>query len=43
MLEYQPDGSAEPYRWQEWSCPICARHNSLNLGGHIVRISIKES
>lgn len=42
-LEYQLDGPAEPYRWQEWRCPLCDGHNSLNLSGHIVRILIPES
>jgi hypothetical protein len=42
-LEYQPDGPAEPYRWQAWSCPICNWSNSLNLAGHIVRIVTPES
>jgi len=42
-LRYQPDGPAEPYRWQQWACPICAGHNSLNLSGHIVRVLVPES
>ncbi len=43
MLEYQLDGPAEPYRWQEWRCPVCTGRNSLNLAGHIVGILIPES
>jgi len=42
-LEYQLDGPAEPYRWQEWSCPVCDGRNSLTLAGHIVRVLIPES